>query len=147
MKAMPPMQKTRSLVIAAFAGFLLALLGAGLAEFVSGPQHGHRINAATLPPAAQAIAVERPGTPISAEQWRRLDRVMSQHGGWPGGTQLFFASVRHSWYWFLALPALAVALLRRQSGSVSVLVAALLAGPSLVVVAYAFASTPARALL
>ena len=140
------MSNTRALLVSALAGVLLALVSAALAEFVSGPQYGHRIDTSALPPPAKAILAESPGTPISTEQWRRLDKVMAQHGGWPGGTQLFIASIRHSWYWFLLLPVLALAWLRRR-GSVPLPVGALVALPSLSMVAYAFASAPARTVL
>lgn len=140
------MTNTRSLLAALLVGLVLLGFSAALAEFVSGPAHGHRINTAELPAEARAILAESPGVPISAEQWHRLDTVMSSHGGWPGGGQLFAASVRHSWYWFIALPVLAVLLLRRRAALSSVVVG-LLAGPSLFAVAYAFMRTPLAALL
>ena len=135
------MADSRSLLLAAFVGFVLALVSAVLAELVSAPEHGHRIDTSAMPAEARAILAERPGTPVSAEQWRRLDEVMSRHGGWPGGGQLFAASVRRSWYWFVVLPIVAVALLRRYLRAMPLSAAALIAAPSLLVVTYAFAST------
>lgn len=141
------MSNTRALLVSALAGVLLALVSAVLAEFLSGPQYGHRIDTSALPPPAKAILAESPGTPISTEQWRRLDKVMAQHGGgWPGGTQLFNASIRHSWYWFLLLPVLALAWLRRRD-SMPLPVGVLVAFPSLSMIAWAFASAPAPTVL
>lgn len=123
---------------AVLCGFVLVLIAVALAEFVSGSAHGYGIDTAALPEEARAILAERPLEPISTEQWRRLDKVMTQHGGWPGGQDLFAASVRHSWYWFIVLPAVAFGLIRRRA-RLSLPVAASLAGPSLLVLAFGFA--------
>jgi hypothetical protein len=125
--------------VAFVAGALAVLLALALAEFVSAP--GHRINTTALPAEAQAILAERPGTPITTEQWRRLDAVMSRHGGWPQGGSVLVASIRHSWYWFVCLPVLAAAALRlsrRRSGPLSL---ALVALPSFMALALAFLAT------
>jgi hypothetical protein len=140
------MVNARSLLVALVTGLVLALVAAVLVELVSGPKYGHRINTEALPTEAKAILAERPGVPISSEQWRRLDMVMAKHGGWPGGGEVFAASVRHSWYWFAAFPLLALFLLHRRA-ALSFRVGALISAPSLVVVAYAFVCTPTAAML
>lgn len=139
------MDKTRSLN-AILLGLLIAVAAALLAELVSGPGHGHRIDVDALPHEAKAILAERPGTPISSEQWQRLDKVMAKSGGWPGGRHVFLASVRASWYWFLALPVAALLLWRHRT-SLSGATVGLVFAPSLLLLASAYASAPATGLL
>lgn len=103
--------KSARLTKAFVVGLLALLVSALLCELVTPPTAGHRIDVRSLPPAARAILAERPGAPVSPEQWKRLDKVMAQQGGWPNGRGVFLASVRASWYWFLLLPACGIAVL------------------------------------
>lgn len=139
------MNATRSLN-AILLGLFIALAAALLAELVSGPAHGHRIDVDALPQEAKAILAEKPGTPISSEQWRRLDKVMAKSGGWPSGGYVFLASVRASWYWFLALPVAALLLWWRRA-PLSGITVGLVSAPSLLLLASAYASAPANGLL
>jgi len=116
------------------------------AVLITGPSLGHRIDTNALPPQANAILAEQPGTPISTDQWRRLDKVMLQHGGWPDGNQLLVESIRRSWYWFVLLPLAAIGVVRVKQGKLTAPVAALLASPSLLSLAYALSAAPHAAL-
>jgi hypothetical protein len=120
----------------AFVALLLAVL---LSELATSPSSGHRIDVERLPPEAQAILKERPGVPISAEQWKRLDQVMARSGGWPSGAAVFWASVRSSWYWFLALPLLCLGALYLRWKVIAPLHAAVVLAPSLALLLIAFA--------
>lgn len=135
------MHTRQSLVVSAIAGLVIALAGLLLAELFSSPEHGHRINTAALPMEARSIRSEQPGTPITSEQWRRLDRVMAKHGGWPSGGLVLAASIRHSWFWFLLLPAVTLGALFIRRRAPSVAVALLIAGPSLLLVAFGLSAT------
>lgn len=120
-------------------GLVALLLAALLSELATSPSSGHRIDVEQLPPEAQAILKERPGAPISAEQWKRLDQVMARSGGWPSGATVFLASVRRSWYWFLVLPLLCLGALYLRWRAVAPLHAALVLAPSLGFLLLAFA--------
>ena len=135
------MANVRSIFTAFLCGLAIASIAAVFAELLASPAHGHRINAPALPAEAKAILAERPGVPVSTDQWQRLDKVMANHGGWPSGRQLLAASIRDGWYWFIALPALAAFLLRPWVAS-SLLSVAFLAGPSALVLSYAFLRAP-----
>ncbi|WP_326543928.1 hypothetical protein [Pseudorhodoferax sp.] len=125
---------TRSLVLGLIALFLAALLS----ELATSPSSGSRIDVEKLPPEAQAILKEQPGLPISADQWKRLDQVMARSGGWPKGAAVFWASVRSSWYWFLALPLLGLGVLHLRWKAVVPLHTALVLAPSLAFLFLAF---------
>lgn len=140
------MQKISPLIVAMFIGVAILVVAIAAAELLAGPRQGHRIDTNALPPQAKAILAEQPGTPISTEQWSRLDKVMLQHGGWPGGSQLLVASIRHSWYWFVLLPLVAIGAVRLKQGKWAIPVAALLASPSLLSLAYAFSAATHAAL-
>ncbi|MFY7907250.1 MAG: hypothetical protein ACOVO0_14040 [Burkholderiaceae bacterium] len=102
--------KLGRLVKAAFAGLIALFIGCLLCEFASEPKDGLRVDTSKFPPAAQAIMNERPGVPISPEQWKRLNKVLNEQGGLPSGQDIFLHSVRTSWYWFVALPLIGVGL-------------------------------------
>jgi hypothetical protein len=123
------------LIKAVLFGILLALFAAALAEFVSDPALGHRMDASNWPAEARAILAERPLEPLSSEQFQRLRHVLTQHGRLPQGSDLFAASVRHSWYWFIVLPVAVLATLRRRV-RLSLPTVASLVGPSLVLLAF-----------
>jgi hypothetical protein len=120
-------------------GFVALLLAALLSELATSPNSGHRIDVEKLPPEAQVILKERPGVPISADQWKRLDQVMARSGGWPSGATVFWASVRSSWYWFLVLPLLGIGALFMRWKAVAPLHAVVVVVPSLGFLLIAFA--------
>jgi len=140
------MQKISPLIVALFIGIAVLGVAIAAAELLSVSRQSHRIDANVLPPQAKAILAEQTGTPISTEQWRRLDKVMLQHGGWPEGSQLLVASIRRSWYWFVLLPLAAIGTVRLKQGKLTVQVAALLASPSLLSLAYALGAATHAAL-
>lgn len=131
-------KKSSGLVKAVLIGLVALLLGALLSDVLTSPAEGHRLDVKKLPPPAQAILNERPGVPISPEQWKRLDQVMAQHGGWPSGGDLFLASVRASWYWFLLLPAVCLGGLFIRWRAVTAAELAAVCAPSLGLLLLAF---------
>ena len=128
------------LVKALLVGLLALFIGALLCELVTSPAEGHRIDVTKLPPTAQAILNERPGVPISSEQWRRLDKVMAQQGGWPSGGDVFLSSVRASWYWFLLLPALGIAALFMTWRAIALPELSAIFAPSLLLLLFALSA-------
>ena len=122
-----------------FLGFVALLLATLLSELATSPNSGHRIDVEKLPPEAQVILKERPGVPISADQWNRLDQVMARSGGWPRGAAVFWASVRSSWYWFLVLPLLVIGALSMRWKAIALLHAAVVFAPSFGFLIVAFA--------
>jgi hypothetical protein len=123
-------------VILAVSALLLAAL---FSEFVTFPSLGHRVDIEKLPPEAQLILNEHPGEPISAEQWKRLDKVMSSSVGWPSSLDIFWSSVRSSWYWFLLFPVLGLVVLYLRWKEVSLLHAVVVFAPSISFLLLAFA--------
>jgi hypothetical protein len=102
--------KLGRLVKASFAGLIALFIGCLLCVLATGPEDGFRVDTSKFPPAAQAIMNEHPGVPISPEQWKRLNKVLDEQGGWPNDQDTFFHYVRASWYWFIGLPLLGVGL-------------------------------------
>ena len=50
--------------------------------------------------------------PITSDQWKRIDRVLKENGGPNDGQRPYWSmTVRASWWWFLLVPLLAVAVL------------------------------------
>jgi len=118
---------------AVVVGLLLLVLAFALAEFITFPATGHRINTAKWPPEVQAILKENPGTPITSEQWKRIDQMLRPYGGTSHGQVPYWSqTVRASWWWFLALPAAAVALLAPTRRALSPVAVGLLTAPSVV---------------
>ena len=82
---------------------------------------------------AQAILTETPGTPITSDQWKRIDRVLKESGRANDGQRPYWSmTVRASWWWFLLLPLLAVAVLRLSGWRLTPLSSSLLAVPSVI---------------
>lgn len=111
-------------------GLIALLLGIVFSEFVTSPRFGHRIDFEKLPAEAQSILKERPGLPISPEQWKRLDQVMARSEGWVNAAAVFWASMRHSWYWFLTLPLLSLGALYLRWKSITPIHAGVILLPS-----------------
>ena len=91
-----------ALVKAAFlslGAFLVALL-ISFFDFSGGVQ----INTDAWPASAKQILDETPGSAISSEQWRRINRALEAHGGNSSGTHLFAAEVRKVLPVFVLVP-------------------------------------------
>ncbi len=91
-----------ALVKAAFlslGAFLVALL---ISFF--GFSGGVQINTDAWPASAKQILDETPGSAISSEQWRRINRALEAHGGNSSGTHLFAAEVRKVLPVFVLVP-------------------------------------------
>jgi hypothetical protein len=133
------MLKIGRLVKALMLGLITLFVASLLCELVTTPAKAFTVDSTKFPPAAQAILKERPGVPISPEQWKRLDKVMNEQGGWPSGQKIFLHSVRSSWYWFIALPLLGVGLTYRRWRAVRLPEWGLICAPSLLMLSWAVA--------
>jgi hypothetical protein len=117
--------------MAAVIGVALVLVALLLAEFASFPSTGHRINTAKWPSEAQAILKENPGTPITSEQWRRIEQALRPHGGYNTGQVPYWSqTARASWWWFVLVPAAACAFLAATHRKLSAATVAWLSVPS-----------------
>ena len=101
---------TEGFVRALVVGCVLTVLAFLFCDLVT-VAPDYRTNTANLPPEAVAILNEHSGDRISEEQWRRLDIVMARNGGWPQVSDLSWAAVRDSWYWFVIFPSAGLAIL------------------------------------
>ncbi len=134
--SLPMKSTTRRLLPrhALLLGVALVVAALALAEFLTFPEVGHRIDTTRWPIAAQAILKETPGTPITSEQWKRIDKVLKEHGDMNYGQRAYWSStVSASWWWFLAVPLLAVAVLRFSGWRLAPLSLSLLAVPSVII--------------
>ncbi len=80
-----------------------ALLVALLISFF-GFSGGVGKNTDAWPASAKQILEETPGSPLSSEQWRRINRALEAHGGNSSGTHLFAAEVRKVLPVFVLVP-------------------------------------------
>ena len=118
---------------ALLAGIALVVAAFALAEFLTFPQTGHRIDTTKWPMEAQTILREKPGTPISSEQWKRIDRVLKEYGDMNyAQTPYWSETVRASWWWFFLVPLLAAVTLRFRGRQFTPLSASLLASPCVI---------------
>jgi hypothetical protein len=123
------------------------IVGAGLvvlallfAELVSFPSTGHRIDTTKWPAEAQEILRERPGVPVSPEQWKRIDKVLQHQGSLNHGQSPYWAqTVRASWWWFVAMPVLASLVLSVKQRTLAFRSTMLVVSPSAAVLLAALA--------
>lgn len=127
------------LVTASFAGLIALFIGCLICEFATDPKDGLRVDTSKFPPAAQAILNERPGIPISTEQWKRLNKILNEQGGLLSGQDIFLHSVRASWYWFIALTLLGVGLTYLRWRAVRLPEWGLVFAPSLLLLSWSIA--------
>jgi hypothetical protein len=132
---MKPWRLAKALIV----GLVVFFIGCLLCVLATGPQDGFGVDTSKFPPAAQAILKERPGVPISPEQWKRLNKVLDEQGGWPSDQDTFFHYVRASWYWFIALPLLGVGLTYMRWRAVRLPEWGLICAPSLMMLSWAVA--------
>jgi hypothetical protein len=126
--------------VALIVGAVLVVIAFLLAELVSFPSTGHRIDTAKWPVEAQDILREKPGVPVTPEQWKRIDKVLLQHGGLNHGQQPNWAqTVRASWWWFVALPVVASLLLSAKHRTLALRPTMLVVLPSAAVLLVAVA--------
>ncbi len=133
------MLKLGRLVKALMLGLIVLFVASLLCELAASPNEGLRVDRTKFPPAAQAIVNERPGVPISPEQWKRLNKVLNEQGGLPSGQDIFLHFVRVGWYWFIALPLLGVGLTYRRWRAVRLPEWGLICAPSLLMLSWAVA--------
>lgn len=75
-------------IAASIAALVLAFLSSS---------DGVRVNTEAWPPAARAIVKERPGEPITTEQWRRIERALREHRGSAQPSHTVAAELRKAW--------------------------------------------------
>lgn len=129
---------SRTLVLSALIGLGLMLLALLLALFATDPKSGFHVNTEVWPQEAQAILKASPGTPITPDQWKHIDLVLKPYGGTSYGQQPLWAQyAQHSWYWFLVLPLVTLAVRWKFALKTSILQALLIAGPSVAFISLA----------
>jgi hypothetical protein len=140
-----PLVQPNATPLAALKASALGLAVLVLSIVVSFFAHtgGVRVNTEAWPPSARAILLEQPGQPISAEQWRRIDKELAAHGGNAKLTHLLAGEVRQTWFVFLGLAFGALLFIRRLSSLRPALAGLLVAAPSCLAVLWAFAHTHA----
>jgi hypothetical protein len=131
------MRNSLSIFSALIAGILVALLAGVVAEMTIGAQ-GHRIRFEELPAEAQAVAKEQGLTPISPEQWKRIDEVMERNGGWPNGNDLTQILIRKASPFFVILPLIVLLLLRWRGISINLRTSVALLAPCAAVLSWAW---------
>lgn len=105
--------KFRRTVGVLIAGLCALLVALAFSELVTYPAMGFRVDITKMPAEAQAILNESKGAPRTAEQWRRVEKVLYEHG-WSDRRELFFRGPLNSWYWYLVSPIIASFVLRRR---------------------------------
>lgn len=138
-----PTIRTQPPASAAIAvGIFSVLIAFLLAELVTFPSNGHRIDTSKWPTEAQSVLRETPGNPVSPDQWRRINQVLQKHGNMNYGQRPYWAqTVRESWWWFIALPLLATFLVSVKRGKFPFGSTALMVAPSATVLVVALSLT------
>jgi hypothetical protein len=111
-----------------FAGLCALLISLVFSEFVTYPTMGFKIDITAMPVEAQVILNETKGTPRTAEQWRRVEKVLHEQG-WSDKRELFFRGPLNSWYWYLLFPIIIAVVLRRRWKTLTSSEFLLLCGP------------------
>jgi hypothetical protein len=119
----------------------VAVLIAGAAVTFFAYSGGVSVNTEAWPPTAKAILAERPGQPISSDQWRRIEHELQTHGGNAAPTHLLAGEVRQTWPAYVALPLFALLLLRRLRPLSPITAGLIVVAPSLLLVLAAFLHT------
>lgn len=120
-------------------GICVLLITAIIAFFVS--QDGVSVNTEAWPATAKAIVEEHPGTPISADQWTRIEKALREHEGNSHPSHLLAAEVRKAWYIFLLVPALALAMARRTWPPLTLPLGIAISAPNVIAILVAFTHT------
>lgn len=125
-----------TVVKAALLGCGALLISAIVALFAS--SSGVRTNTEAWPASAKAILNESPGTPITAEQWKRIEKELSTDSNNANSTHLLAAEIRNAWHLFVALSVIGLLVAHRLLRPLSISTAAATLGPTAVVLLAAF---------
>ena len=132
-----------STIKAAGLGVILLFISMLLAQFITFPSNGHRVNTDAWPEEAQKIIKENPGTPITAEQWKRLYEALRPYEGPDyGQTPNWAQTIMASWWWFAFLPAATLCRLYYRQSKQTITSIALVTTPSLAALILAYSSGP-----
>jgi hypothetical protein len=135
MNTAPLLLKSAALGI---ASSMVALL---VAFFAS--SDGVRANMEAWPPAAKAIVKERPGEPISTEQWRRIEKALREHGGDAMPSHTAAAELRKAWPTLAIVALFALGLARWRWRALTLGAAVLVLAPTAFLLLGAFTHTHA----
>lgn len=120
-----------------------ALLGCGvllisLIVAFFGSSSGVRTNTEAWPASAKAILNESPGTPITAEQWKRIEKALSADPNNANSSHLLAAEIRNAWHLFVALSVIGLFVTHRLWRPLSTSTAAATLAPTAIVLLAAF---------
>jgi len=102
---------------------------------------GVRVNTDAWPPAAKAVLAERPGQPISQEQWARIDKTLREHGGDARPSHTAAAELRKVWPIAVIVLLVALGFARWRWKSLPLGASALVVAPTAVLLVAAFTHT------
>jgi hypothetical protein len=123
------------------AGLFALLCALVFSELVTYPKSGFKLDITTMPLEAQEILNESKGTPRTADQWRRVDKVLYEHG-WSDSSELFYRAQLHSWYWYVLFPIVVGVFLRRRWKSLKLSEFFLLSSPCSILLIVCMVSVP-----
>jgi hypothetical protein len=126
----------RSIAKATVLGLALLFISIVIAFFTS--TNGVAVNTNAWPAKAKAILNESPGTPITSNQWKRVNRELAADPNRSKFSHLFAAEVRSTWFVFLALSVVGLVLAHMLWRPLSVGTAAAVLAPTFVALLIAF---------
>ena len=123
-------------VKAALIGIGVLFISTIIAFFAS--SGGVATNTEAWPARAKAILKESPGTPITSEQWKRIDKELSADPNNAKSSHLLAGEVRNTWFVFVALSVLALLLAHRLWKPLSISTTTAVLAPTTIVLLAAF---------
>jgi hypothetical protein len=126
----------RSVAQAALLGVGVLFISTIVAFFAS--SGGVRTNTDAWPASAKAILTESPSAPITAEQWKRIEKALSADSNNAKSGHLFAAEVRNTWYVFVALSAFGLLLAHHLWKPLSLSIAGAMVAPTALALLAAF---------
>jgi hypothetical protein len=123
-------------VKAALFGIGVVFISAVISFFAS--SDGVSINTQAWPPSAKAILNESPSTPLTPEQWKRIDRELAADPNQAKPSHLIAGEIRNTWFIFVALSVLSLLVAHRLWKPLSFGTATALLAPTVIVLVDAF---------
>ena len=99
---------------------------------------GVSTNTEAWPASAKVILQESPGTPITSEQWKRIDKALAADPNNAKSSHLLAGEVRNMWFVFVALSVLALLLAHRLWKPLSISTATAILTPTTIFLLAAF---------
>lgn len=110
----------KQLTYAIVAGLIALIAALFLAEFVTYPEFGFKVDSSKWSEEAKSIRYEAYPQPMTQEQWRRLNKVLARDGQLETMWVLTRKSTLYSWYWYLLVPLGFLFLLRWRFKTISI---------------------------